>query len=426
MKEISLPYGDSYLTVGIADRFADNILDSKYVPGIKNESEAILHSLEHPVGCAPLREQIGRNDKVAIITTDNTRPCPDDRILPVILAVLDEIIPRENVLIIVGLGLHRPLSNEELVDKFGQNIVDRYEVINHDPTRTVYIGETSRGVPVEVNSRVAEADFRISTGFIEPHFFAGFSGGRKSIAPGVSSARSIRSNHSYRLLEHPCARAGILENNPVHEDMIEQAGMAGLDYIVNVLLNADGEITHVFSGDPVAAHELGCGTAGDIVRVPVEKLSDITLTTNGGAPLDLDFYQTCKAIDTAAQVTREDGIIVVAASCTEGVGPEEFRALHASVRSPRDVLDELSRDDAHAAGVSWQNQILARAQINHRILLFSNLDDNVARSMMVTPISSIPSGLEMAFKSLGDSSRLTVIPRGPLVLPTLNKRRSKS
>ena len=420
MKEINLPYGYSFLNVGIPDRFTFNILDTKYVAGVKNEREAILESLKHPLGCAPLLELINRNDKVAIITTDNTRPCPDDRILPVILTVLEEKIPRENIVIIVGLGLHRPLSNEELINKLGKDIVDCYDVVNHDPDMTVNIGKTSRGVPVEINSLVVEADFRISIGFIEPHFFAGFSGGRKSISPGVSSAISIRNNHSYRMLEHPCARAGVLNNNPVHEDMVEQARIAGLDFIVNVLLNADNEITDVFSGDMVVAHEAGCRKAEDTLRVTIEKPSNITLTTNGGAPLDLDFYQTCKAIDTAAQVTRADGIIIVAASCFEGVGPEEFRALHASVRSPDELLAVLSRDDSHAGGVSWQNQKLARAQVNHRIFLFSNLDDDVASSMMVTPIESITSGLEMAYNSLGGSAELTIIPRGPLVLATLN------
>ena len=424
MKEIELPYGDSCINVGIPDRFTFDILDSKYVAGIKNEEAAILESLTHPVGCAALRNLVSSSDKVAIITTDNTRPCPDDRILPVILAVLEEKIPRENIVIIVGLGLHRPLGDAELVEKFGRNIVDSYEVVNHDPNKTTHIGRTSRGVPVEVNSRVVEADFRISTGFIEPHFFAGFSGGRKSITPGVSSAASIRSNHSYRMLENPCSRAGILQNNPVHEDMVEQARMAGLDFIVNVLLNAEGGITYVFSGEMVAAHEAGCRAAADIVRVPVERLADIALTTNGGAPLDLDFYQTCKAIDNAAQVVREGGIIIVASSCSQGVGPDEFRALHASAGSPQDVLDALSRAGERAQGVSWQNQILARAQVNHRVFLFSHLDDGVARSMMVTPVGSVSSALEEAYDSLGDGAVLTVIPRGPLVLPTLEKHRS--
>jgi len=419
MTQVRLPYGDSFLDIDIPERFSGNILTAENIPGLANEKEAILDSLRNPLGCAPLRQLIGSHDRVAIIVTDNTRPCPDDRILPVILAELGEVIPRDNITIIIALGLHTPLTDAEIVEKLGRDIVERYNVVNHDPAQTTCIGETSRGVPVEVNSTVVEADFRISTGFIEPHFFAGFSGGRKSIAPGVSSARSIRSNHSYRMLDHPCAGAGVLENNPVHEDMVEQARMAGLDFIVNVLLNADHEITHVFSGDPVSAHETGCRTAAEILKVTAAAPVDITLTTNGGAPLDLDFYQTCKGIDTAAQITREGGIIIVAAACNRGVGPEEFRELHASVGSPEDLLAKLSRSCDHAEGVSWQNQILARDQIDHEIFLISDLEESVVRSMMVTPVKSIQEGLEKAFASLGDGSSLAVIPQGPLVLPRL-------
>ena len=419
MVKIQLPYGNLHIDFDMPDSYSHCILNEKHVPGLINEKEIILESLENPVGCQALRKSIGENDKVAIITTDNTRPCPDDRILPVILKVLTGIIPRDNITIIVGLGLHSPLDTGELIKKFGKNIVEEYNVINHDPAQCVNIGKTSRGIPVEINRVAVEADFRISTGFIEPHFFAGFSGGRKSIAPAISSVNSIRSNHSYRMLDHPCARAGILENNPVHEDMVEQAGIAHLDFIVNVILNADGEITHVFSGDSVLAHETGCRTNEEITRIPVDGPYDITVTTNGGAPLDLDLYQACKGIDTAAQITREGGIIIMAASCYEGVGSEEFRKLHASSESPDDILARLSRDKSFAEGVSWQNQVLARIQKSHQIFLLSGLDDDTVKPMMMHPIPSVEKGLKKALKILGDESRIAVIPRGPLVLPTL-------
>lgn len=419
MKQVRLPYGDSFLNIDIPERFAGSVLTSKYVRGLENERKAILESLEKPLECAPLRSLVHGSDKVVIITTDNTRACPDDRIVPVILTVLEEIIPRENITIVIALGLHSPLGKEELSGKLGRDIVERYNVVNHDPAQTVYLGETSRGIPVEVFSRVIEADFRISTGFIEPHFFAGFSGGRKSIAPGVSSARSIRRNHNYSMLDHPCARAGILRDNPIHEDMVEQSRMAGLDFIVNVLLNVDDEITHVFSGDPESAHETGCRVARENVTLPLEKPVDITITTNGGAPLDLDFYQTCKAIDTAAQITRDGGMIIVAAACNQGIGPEEFRRLHTSARSPEDVLEKLSNSCDQAEGVSWQNQILARAQLNHRVFLYSGLDDNLVTPMKVNPIHSIEEELDKALTIFGNELSLAVIPQGPLVLPTL-------
>ena len=421
MVNVQLPYGDSLLKVDIPQLDTDGILTETVVSGLKHPEEAIRSSLENPLGCQGLRSLLGGDDKVVIITTDNTRPCPDDIIVPEILEVLSGIISRENITVIIGLGLHPPLNREQLVKKLGKNIVDRFNVINHNPAETINIGETSRGVPVEINKSVAEADFRISTGFIEPHFFAGFSGGRKSIAPAVSSARSIRSNHSYRMLEHPRARAGILKNNPVHEDMVEQARMARLDFIVNVTLNSEGEITHVFSGDPVIAHETGCEKARENSQISVDRLFDITLITNGGSPLDLDLYQTCKGIDTAAQITREGGIIIMAAACDQGIGPEEFRTLHTSSMSPEDVLAELSRSSSQAEGVSWQNQLLARAQLNHEIFIYSELDDNEVKPLMMTPIRSVEEGLKQAFSLLGSDARLGVVPRGPLALPVLKR-----
>ena len=246
--KVRLPYGDSFLEVDLPDRNT-TLLTSKHAPGLKDERRAILSTLRTPIGCAALRERVKKNDKIAVITTDNTRACPDDRILPVILEELEAIVPRENIAIIVALGLHAPLTHDELEKKLGKAIVASYSVLNHNPALTTCIGETRRGTPVEVYTPVLAADFRISTGLIEPHFFAGFSGSRKSVAPGVSSARSIRANHSYRMLEHPAARAGVLAGNPVHEDMLEQAAKAGLDFIVNVLLNEDGGITHVFAGE---------------------------------------------------------------------------------------------------------------------------------------------------------------------------------
>jgi nickel-dependent lactate racemase len=313
------------------------------------------------------------------------------------------------------------LDKHDLVKKLGRDVVENYDVLNHDPAMVTYLGTTSRGTPLEVNSRVVEADFRISTGFIEPHFFAGFSGGSKSIMPGVSSARTIRSNHSYRMLENPRAGAGILKGNPVHEDIVECGKMARLDFIVNVLLNKDGDITCVVSGDPVLAHETGCRLEREATRVTVAQPVDITITTNGGAPLDLDFYQTCKGIDTASRITRDGGIIIVASACDTGVGPQEFLASHSSSASPGEVLQKISCSET--SGVCWQNQILARAQLNHEIFLYSCLEDAVARQMKVIPIHSLQEGLDAAFKALGPGAKIAVIPEGPLVLPVVKNKK---
>jgi nickel-dependent lactate racemase len=415
---VRLPYGDAYVSVTLPAGNRSYILTGQHLPGLKDEQEAIREALRKPLGCPGLNECIQKNDKVAVITTDNTRPCPDGKILPVILAALEPKIPKENVTIVVALGLHAPLNRKELIQKFGRNIMENYRVINHNTDQTTFLGTTSFGTPVEVNAEVVRADFRISTGFIEPHFFAGFSGGRKSIAPGVSSARAIRYNHRYEMVAHPNARAGILKGNPIHEDMVAQAKMAKLDFIVNVLLNQERQITHVFAGSPWLAHEKGCEMERGMVCVELDHKVDVTIVSNGGAPLDLDFYQTCKGIDTAAQITRSGGTIIMASSCSHGLGPEAFRSLHASAHSPEEVM-KLARDSEHA-GVAWQNQILARAQIDHTVYLLSELEDNLVRQMMVTPIHTFGEGWHRAFEVLGRDAEVAVIPEGPLVLPEVN------
>ena len=414
---IELPYGSSRLKARIPAGNLAGIIEVPDVRGLPDEREAITSRLKAPIESPALLDCVHKNDKVVVLVTDNTRPCPDDRLLPPILDELEAKIPRENITIIVALGLHPPLDRPELIKKLGEDIVASYNVINHDVNRTVNIGTTSRGTPVDINTRVMAADFRLSTGFIEPHFFAGFSGGRKSIAPGVFSARSAYKNHGYQMIEHPCARAGVLRGNPIHEDMIEQAKMARLNFIVNVLLNKKREITHVFAGDPVKAHEKGCEIEGGIAGVKVPHKVDITITTNSGAPLDLDLYQTCKGIDTAAQVTREGGIIIVASACNAGIGPEAFLELHASASSPEEVRQLIKQKEP--IGVQWENQVLARTQMKNDIYLVSELADSTVKDMMMTPVRTVEEGLEKAFQVLGQDAEIAVIPEGPLVIPLL-------
>ena len=413
--EIELPYGDSTLKASIPTNNISYILATRDVEGLVNEAETITNSLRSPIDCPPLLDCVKKHDKVVVIVTDNTRPCPEDRILPPLLAELERKVPRENISIIIALGLHPPLDKQALIKKLGKDIVTNYKVINHDVNQTVNIGTSSRGTPADINRHVIEADFRIGTGFIEPHFFAGFSGGRKIIAPGVYSVRSAYINHGYKMIEHPRTRAGILEGNPVHEDMVEIAKMAKLNFIVNVLLNKQREITHVVAGEPFRAHEQGCNIAREISGVTIGHKVDITVTSNSGAPLDLNLYQACKGIDTASLTTRDGGIIIIAASSDAGVGPKSFKELHISVSSPKEVLQKIMRDAP--IDIQWMNQILARTQLKNDVYVLSNLEDSVVRNMMITPIHSIDEGLEKAFQALGKNAEIAVIPEGPLVIP---------
>ena len=413
--EIRLPYGESFRTVRVPQNNLTGILEKSEPEGLKNEEEAIVASLRNPIGSRPLLERIKETDKAVIIVTDNTRPCPESRMLPPILAELERKIPAENITIIIALGLHPPLEPAAMEKKYGQDIVRNYRVINHDVSDCVNLGVTTRGTPIDVNRRVVEADFRISTGFIEPHFFAGFSGGRKSIAPGVFSVRSAYKNHGRSMLEHPMARTGILAGNPVHEDMVEIARAARLDFIVNVLLNKKGEITHVVAGDVIEAHEQGCAMEKEIAGVRIENKADITITTNSGAPLDLDLYQSVKGMETASHATRDGGIIIICSACYDGAGPVDFVNLHHLAYSPQEVLDLINDD--HPSGVQWQNQILANIQCKNDVYVVSEMDGGIIKDMMMTPFSSVDEALESAFRKLGRDAAVAVIPEGPLVIP---------
>jgi nickel-dependent lactate racemase len=415
--EFELPYGTGTLPLRVPQKNLACVIEPRHIAGAEDESAAILLALRNPIGQKPLAETVSGDDRVVVIVTDNTRACPDDRILPPLLSELERVVPREQITIVVALGLHAPLGRGELETLVGSDIVAAYNVVNHDPAKTVRIGITTRGTPVMINPLVVEADFRVSTGFIEPHFFAGFSGGRKSIAPGVFAVESAYVNHGYRMIEHPRARSGSLAGNPIHEDMVEQAKMAKLDFIVNVLLNREKKITQVFAGDFVLAHEAGCQAAREVVGVNVDHRVDIAITTNSGAPLDLDLYQTVKGIDNASTVTRDGGIVIAASSCSSGVGPQSFVDLHVSCKDPIDVLQKIRREEP--IGVQWQNQILARIQMRNTLMLRSELDDSVVQSMRIDPVHDLDKALQRAIEIVGPDAEIAVLPEGPLALPLL-------
>lgn len=415
--QFSLPYGDAYLEVRVPEENISYVLSTRQAVGLADEASAITAALRSPMGSEPLASRLQPTDRVVVLATDNTRACPDDRLLPPILAELERVVPAEQITIVVALGLHPALHAAELEQLLGRDIVAGYRVINHDASRVINIGTTSRGTPVDIFDVVVNADFRISTGFIEPHFFAGFSGGRKSIAPGVFGRNSAYVNHGYRMIADPRSRAGNLAGNPIHEDMVEQARMARLDFIVNVLLNQRKEITAVFAGDCVRAHEAGCALARDTVGARAPHSVDITVTTNSGAPLDLDLYQTVKGMDVAAQVTRDGGIIIIASSCTAGAGPQSFMDVHRSCANPIEVLQKIRREEP--IGVQWQNQILARIQMGKQILLRSELPDDTVRAMWLEPVSDLDAAVAAALRLIGPTAQVAVIPEGPLVLPII-------
>jgi len=420
--DVYLPYGTSKLSVNIPKTVVAEVGHIAHPKEITDVNGEILQYLRSPAGASGLASLVKGGDKVAIIIDDNTRPCPDKILLPPILEELKRGgVDKEEISIIVATGLH-PAAPEKLEEMVGAEILEEHSVVFHDAEspEMVSFGETSRGIPIRINRLVAEADFKISTGFIEPHFFAGFSGGRKSIMPGVSAEESIRENHGYAMLEDPNARAGVLGGNPVYEDSVEHARAVGHNFIVNVILDKDKKIGKIFAGDWMKAYIKGAEAAYEIFRTKFKQKMDITITSNYGYPLDSDLYQTVKGITTASSITKKGGCIIAVAQCERGVGPDNFWKLHKETGSPDKVLAAIKNKEF--VGVQWQNQMLARVQLAQEIYLISELQDCVVEDFMIKPADSVETALAEAMEKFGKNAHVAILPEGPATLPIVEER----
>ncbi len=423
---IKLAYGQQGLEVDFPDRIVD-VIEPRFVEGLPDETAAIRQSLKQPIGSAPLHDIASSSDPVAIVFSDRTRPMPSDRVLPIILEELQHI-PLERITLINALGTHRQNTPQELEAMLGRKILDRYRVVQHNPQdreSMVHLGKSHFGNDVWVNREFVEAKVKILTGFIEPHFFAGFSGGPKSVLLGVAAFESILRNHSAPMIDNPNATWGIMEGNPIQEEMREIAGLVQPDFIVNVTLNKHRAITGVFAGDWQTAHAAGCAFARECVMRPVPQPYDVVVTTNSGFPLDLNLYQTVKGMSAAVRIVRERGTIVVASECSDGV-PEHgsFRQLLKAQSSPAKLL-EMIRAHPEPVHDQWQVQILARILMKARVYLYSTLPEEEVRAAHLVPVRDIPSlihQLQVENEGIeGDRKfRVAVMPEGPQTVPYIS------
>ncbi|KXA93462.1 hypothetical protein AKJ65_06305 [candidate division MSBL1 archaeon SCGC-AAA259E19] len=417
--KINFPYGDSSLDLNVPESNLLRVLDRKEMAGLSDEVGAIRESLENPIGDDPLSDKVGEGDEIVVIVDDNTRPCPDKLLLsPLLERLRGAGVDTDDISIVIAYGLHPPLDKKGQIDLLGEDIVEGYRIVNHDPGDTERLGETSKGVPIEVNKEVLEADFRISTGLIEPHFFAGFSGGRKSIMPGVSGREAIYGNHGYEMIEDTHSRPGELEDNPIYRDSIEHADRADLNFILNVLLDDRDEIIGAVAGDPIEAHLEGVRMERERVVSKVKRGADIVITTNSGAPLDLNLYQTVKGIYHASLAAKDGGIILVASECGEGIGPESFLSLHERADGPEEVKEIIRNEEP--IGVQWENQLLARVREKNDIYLRSSLDDESVENMMMEPVGTLKDGLRRAMEEMGRDCDIIAVPKGPMVIPEVS------
>lgn len=413
--KIELGIGKRTDTLTVDDGRVMDVLTPNPVSAVLHGAEAVPPALENPVGSRRLRELVGPKKKIVIITSDITRPMPTAKVMP---CLLDELyaggaLP-ENITLVFALGSHRKQTPEEQRRLAGERAYGEIACVDSNPGDCVHLGTTSRGTPVDVDRRVAEADIRICLGNIEYHYFAGYSGGVKAIMPGVSTREAIQSNHRMMIL--PEAHAGRLEGNPIREDIEEAGAITRVDFILNVVLDAHKEIIFAVAGDPIAAHRKGCEFLDTLYLKRLERPADIVVASQGGAPKDINLYQTQKALDNAKHAVRDGGIIILVGSCTEGLGEKTFEEWLTKAEKPEELTERIRREfrlGAHKAAAIAM--VLEKAEI----FLVSDMEPEFVRSIFMKPFSTVQEAFDAATAKLGADSSVIVMPYGGSTLPQL-------
>lgn len=392
---------------------------------LPDERQALRAALDAPIGCAPLSELPISSSRICIVFTDITRPTPNDRLIPWLLEYLiDAGADPKAITLLNSTGTHRPNTREELEVMLTRPVVERYRVINHECEKTedlVQFGRTKTGAPALINRALVEADIRIITGFIEPHFFAGFSGGPKGIMPGVAGLETVMSNHGAHHIADPNAAFGILDGNPIWEEMRNIALRVGESFLINVTLNDTRGITGVFAGDLLQAHRAGTEFVRATAMQPVDQLFDVVITSNSGYPLDMNLYQGVKGMSAAARIVKPGGLIVIACECSEGVpAGSPFDRLLRETSSPEEILALLMQPGFQRAE-QWQTQIQSLISKRARVLLYSNLPPESVRAAHLTPCPDVSVAVQEELARLGPDARVAVLPQGPLTIPYLRE-----
>ncbi|EGO5023958.1 nickel-dependent lactate racemase [Enterococcus faecalis] len=422
MVEINLPYDKKMITARIPDKNFIGLLESKaeHFSNPYTEKETVEKSLDNPIGSLPLEELAKDKKDIVLISSDHTRPVPSHIITPIILRRIRSVNKTARIRILVATGFHRPSTREELISKYGKEIVENEEIVMHistDDSSMVKIGQLPSGGDCIINRIAAEADLLLAEGFIESHFFAGFSGGRKSVLPGIASYKTIMANHSGEFIDSSNSRIGNLTDNPIHNDMVYAAAKANLAFIVNVVLDGDKKIIGSFAGDMVEAHKVGCNFVKEIARV--KKIPcDIAVSTNGGFPLDQNIYQAVKGMTAAEATNKDGGVIIMVAGCRDGHGGEGFYENIANVKNPNEFLEAaIHTPRLETVPDQWTSQILARILVHHHIIFVSDLvDPELITSMHMEIAKTFDEALERAFEKEGLNAKVTVIRDGLSVI----------
>ena len=417
MKTIHLAYGKKGLDIEVPKSAV--LLEPTHLPGLADEKAAVAKALQAPIGSKPLRDMVKADDTVAIVISDMTRPTPNHKLVPWIIEELPHV-PAKNIVIINGVGSHRPNTQEELVSMLGQQVVDNYRVINHDSfndDELVEVGTNSYGSKVFLNKTYVQSSFKIATGFIEPHFFAGFSGGPKGINPGIVGIKTILDFHNAQMIGHPKSTWGVIEGNILQDAATQNCLMAKPDFMLNVTLNGNKDITAVFAGDVITAHREGCAFVKKHAMTRVDAPFDIVVTTNSGFPLDQNLYQTVKGISAASEIIKDGGSIISASECSDGVPNHGNYAKILQMRKTPQELLTMIEDPSFSMFDQWQVQKQALIQVRAKCYVHSLLDDDTVRKAMFEPCHNVEVLIASLLAQYGPNARRAVMPLGPLTIP---------
>ncbi len=417
MQRVHLAYGKTGLDIEVPDQAV--VLEPARLPGLEDEKAAVQAALRAPISSAPLKDRVRADDSVAVVISDITRPTPNEKLVPWILEELAHV-PRERFVIINGVGSHRPNTREELIAMLGREVVDSCRVINHDSFNNeelVEVGTNSYGSRVFVNKTYTECRFKIALGFIEPHFFAGFSGGPKAINPGIVGIETILDFHNATMIGHPLSTWGVIEGNILQDAATQNCLMARPDFILNVTLNDDRQITGVYAGELLAAHRQGCAAVKRHAMTAVDAPFDIVITTNSGYPLDQNLYQTVKGLSAASEIVREGGVIISASECSDGLPDHGNYAKILQMRGTPGELLKMIEDPSFRMFDQWQVQKQALIQTKADCYIYSSLDDATLKNARLKPCHDIGALLERLLRDYGPQARLAVLPLGPLTIP---------
>jgi nickel-dependent lactate racemase len=418
--KVTLDYGRTGLAVELPDNTIGP-LAIRPAPPLDNPVKAVEHAIAHPIGARPLGEIARGRKNACVLVCDITRPVPNKVILPPLLRTLaSQGIARKDILILIATGLHRPNEGAELEEMVGADIVANYRIENHhgkNLAEHAYLGVTPRGVPVYLDRRYVEAALKITTGLIEPHLMAGYSGGRKVICPGIAALETVKVWHGPDFLEHPKADSGILDGNPVHEENTRIAKMAGCDFIVNVCIDGQRRITWVGAGDMEQAWLEGVKFCEQVVKVTLPEPVDVVVTSCAGYPLDTTWYQAVKGLTGALPIVKQGGTIIMAASLSEGLGSPVFQKLMRENQDLKLFKQRILGKDYFVMD-QWQLEELAKVLERCKVKVVSDgVPPEALRQCFVEPAPSVERAVADALAEYGLAARIAVIPKGPYVLP---------